>query len=123
VNDPAYNRSGIASKIHNYFFAKGLDKLHDCGILAYLVTDAFLNSPSNSTARKYLFTSADLLAVAALPANLMKENANVEVGTHLIIVQKNDQKNELSSSERLLLDSVEKENAFGKYHINAYLNA
>lgn len=123
VNDPAYNRSGIASKIHNYFFAKGLDKLHNGGILAYLVTDAFLNSPSNSTARKYLFTSADLIAVAVLPANLMKENANVEVGTHLLIVQKNDKKNELSPAESLLLDTVEEQNGFGKYHINAYLNA
>lgn len=121
VHDPAFNKSGIASKIHNYFFAKGLDKLHDGGILAYLVTDAFLNSPSNNTARKYLFTSADLLAVVALPANLMKENANVEVGTHLLLVQKNDSKEVLSDAEALLLECVEEENEFGKYHINAYL--
>jgi N12 class adenine-specific DNA methylase len=121
VHDPAFNKSGIASKIHNYFFAKGLDKLHDGGILAYLVTDAFLNSPSNNTARKYLFTSADLLAVAALPANLMKENANVEVGTHLLLVQKNNSKEVLSDAEASLLECVEQVNQFGKYHINAYL--
>ncbi|QEM07238.1 DNA methylase [Mucilaginibacter rubeus] len=122
VHDPAYNKSGIASRIHNYFFAKGLDKIQDGGILAYLVTDAFLNTPGNVTARKYLFTSADLLTVAALPANLMKENANVEVGTHLIIVQKNDHKNALSPAETLLIDTIEKENEYGKYHQNAYLN-
>lgn len=121
VHDPAYNKSGIASRIHNYFFAKGLDKIADGGILAYLVTDAFLNTPGNATARKYLFTSADLLSVSVLPANLMKENANVEVGTHLILVQKNDQKETITKDERLLIETIEKENEFGRYHQNAYL--
>jgi len=123
VHDPAYHKSGITSKIHNYFFAKGLDKIADGGILAFLVTDAFLNSPSNETARKYLFTSADLLSVAALPANLMKDNANVEVGTHLIMVQKNDQKDTLTDAESLLINTVGRENNFGTYHLNAYLDA
>ncbi|WP_240049288.1 helicase-related protein [Mucilaginibacter psychrotolerans] len=121
VHDPAYNKSGISAKVHTYFFAKGLDKIRDGGILAYLVTDAFLNNPSNITARKYLFTSADLLTVTVLPANLMKENANVEVGTHLILVQKNDTKESLSEAESQLIETVEKENAFGKYHLNAWL--
>jgi N12 class adenine-specific DNA methylase len=121
VHDPAYNKSGISSKVHTYFFAKGLDKIKDGGILAFLVTDAFLNNPSNITARKYLFTSADLLTVAVMPANLMKENANVEVGTHLILVQKNDTKETLSEAESSLIDTVEKENAFGKYYLNAWL--
>ncbi|MFA6082800.1 helicase-related protein [Mucilaginibacter sp.] len=121
VHDPAYNKSGISSKVHTYFFAKGLDKIKDGGILAYIVTEAFLNNPSNETARKYLFTSADLLSVAVLPANLMKENANVEVGMHLILVQKNDLKETLTEAESLLIDTIEVENAFGKYHLNAWL--
>ncbi|WP_345952952.1 helicase-related protein [Mucilaginibacter sp. PAMB04168] len=121
VHDPAYHNSGITSRIHNYFFAKGLDKIADGGIMAFLVTDGFLNSPSNETARKYLFTSADLLSVAALPANLMKDNANVEVGTHLIMVQKNNEKDTLTEAESLLLNTVERENNFGKYTLNAYL--
>jgi N12 class adenine-specific DNA methylase len=122
VFDPAYQGSPVASKIHTYFFAKGMDKLADGGILAYLVTDAFLNSPSNATARKLLMTSADLLHVSVLPANLMKENAGVEVGTHLILVQKNTAKKEMTSAESLLIDTVERENEFGKYSVNAYLN-
>jgi N12 class adenine-specific DNA methylase len=121
VHDPAYNKSGISAKVHTYFFAKGLDKIKDGGILAYIVTDAFLNNPSNSGARKYLFTSADLLAVAVLPANLMKENANVEVGMHLILVQKNDTKDTLTETESQLIDTVEVENSFGKYYLNAWL--
>lgn len=121
VHDPAYNKSGISAKVHTYFFAKGLDKIKDGGILAYIVTDAFLNNPSNALARKYLFTSADLLTVAVLPANLMKENANVEVGMHLILVQKNNTKETLSEAESQLIDTVECENSFGKYHLNAWL--
>ena len=121
VHDPAYNKSGISAKVHTYFFAKGLDKIKDGGILAYIVTDAFLNNPSNETARKYLFTSADLLSVAVLPANLMKENANVEVGMHLILVQKNDSKEMLTEAESQLIETVEKENTFGKYYLNAWL--
>jgi N12 class adenine-specific DNA methylase len=121
VHDPAYNKSGISAKVHTYFFAKGLDKIKDGGILAYIVTDAFLNNPSNETARKYLFTSTDLLSVAVLPSNLMKENANVEVGMHLILVQKNDSKETLTEAEGLLIDTIEVENSFGKYHLNAWL--
>ncbi|BAU51970.1 hypothetical protein MgSA37_00119 [Mucilaginibacter gotjawali] len=121
VHDPAYNKSGISAKVHTYFFAKGLDKIKDGGILAYIVTDAFLNNPSNQLARKYLFTSADLLTVAVLPANLMKENANVEVGMHLILVQKNDTKETLTEAESQLIDTVEVENSFGKYNLNAWL--
>lgn len=121
VHDPAYNKSGISAKVHTYFFAKGLDKIKDGGILAFIVTDAFLNNPSNETARKYLFTSADLLTVAVLPANLMKENANVEVGMHLILVQKNDSKETLSEAESQLIETIEKENTFGKYYLNAWL--
>jgi N12 class adenine-specific DNA methylase len=121
VHDPAYNKSGISAKVHTYFFAKGLDKIKDGGVLAYIVTEAFLNNPSNETARKYLFTSADLLSVAVLPANLMKENANVEVGMHLILVQKNDSKETLTEAEGLLIDTIEVENSFGKYNLNAWL--
>ena len=92
VFDPAYQGSGITAKIHNYFFAKGLDKLGDGGLLAYLVTDAFLNTASNGLARKHVFTAADFISLSVLPDNLMKENANTEAPSHLLIVQKNDHK-------------------------------
>jgi N12 class adenine-specific DNA methylase len=121
VFDPAYQNSPIASRIHNYFFAKGLDKLRNGGILAYLVTDAFLNTPGNETARKHVFTSADFISVSVLPDNLMKDNANVEAPSHLLIVQKNDDKKEFSEEEALLIDITEQENEVGKFPLNAYL--
>lgn len=121
VFDPAYQNSPVTSKIHDYFFAKGLDKLGDGGLLAYLVTDAFLNTASNSLARKYVFTSADFISLAVLPDNLMKANANTEAPSHMLLLQKNDYKEAFTSAELLLIDTVEQENGYGKYSVNAYI--
>src|SRR5699024_1666676 len=59
VFDSTIQNSSITGKIHNYFFAKGLDKIADGGLMAYLTTDAFLNNPSNQGAREYLFKRSD----------------------------------------------------------------
>jgi len=121
VFDPAYKGSGITNRIHNYFFAKGLDKLGDGGLMAYLTTDAFLNSPANELARKYLFTSADFVSLSVMPDNLMKDSANVEAPSHLLLVQKNIHKEELTEEEQLLIATVEQQNEYGSYHLNAYI--
>jgi N12 class adenine-specific DNA methylase len=121
VYDPAYQGSAVTSKIHDYFFAKGLDKLGDGGLLAYLVTDAFLNTASNSLARKHVFTSADFISLSVMPDNLMKDTANTEAPSHLLLVQKNDFKDEFSEAEMLLIDTVEQENSYGKFSLNAYI--
>jgi N12 class adenine-specific DNA methylase len=121
VFDPAYQNSPVTSRIHNYFFAKGLDKLVDGGLLAYLVTDAFLNTPTNESARKLVFTSADFISVSVLPDNLMKDNANLEAPSHLLIVQKNAHKKGFTEDEALLIGTVEQENVAGKFRVNAYL--
>ena len=121
VYDPAYQGSAVTSKIHDYFFAKGLDKLGDGGLLAFLVTDAFLNTASNSLARKHVFTSADFISLSVMPDNLMKDSANTEAPSHLLLVQKNDFKEEFSEAEMLLIDTVEQENSYGTFSLNAYI--
>lgn len=121
VFDPAYIHNSITDRIHNYFFIKGLDKIGHGGLLAFLTTDAFLNTPGNEMARKSLFTAADFVSLLVLPDNLMKGNANVEVPTHLILVQKNDHKETFSEEEELLLHTVEQQNEHGAYPINAYV--
>ncbi len=113
--------SNLTGKIHNYFFAKGLDKIKEGGLLGYITTDAFLNNPSNQTAREYLFKHADFISVSVMPDNLMKETGNTEAPSHLLVVQKNTNKTSLSAEEQLLIGTVEQENEFGKYHINMYL--
>jgi len=122
VYDPAYRSSALSGKIHNYFFAKGLDKIGDGGLLAYLTTDGFLNSPSNEAARQYLFMRADFVSVAAMPDNLMKDTGNTEAPTHLLIVQKNTGKKGLSPEEELLISTVAQENDLGRYYLNGYLH-
>ncbi len=90
-------------KLHNYFFAKGLDKLAEGGLMAYITTDAFLNSPSNKTAREHLFDHADFISLAVMPDNLMKDAGNTEAPSHLIVVQKNTLKQKLSVEEETLV--------------------
>jgi N12 class adenine-specific DNA methylase len=122
VHDPDYPQEGIAGKIHNYFFAKGIDTVKDGGLLAYISTDAFLNSPSNKEVREYLFSKADFISLSVMPDNLMKETGNTEAPNHLLIVQRNDDKSGLSEEEQLLLQTVTQENQFGRFHLNEYIS-
>lgn len=121
VFDEAFNDESITSKIHNYFFAKGLDKIKEGGLLTFITTDAFLNSPSNKEAREYVFNHANFISLNVLPDNLMKDTGNTEAPSHLLIVQKNISKQSLSDNEELLLNTIETENEFGKYPINQFI--
>lgn len=123
VFDPLFPDKQISGKIHNYFFAKGLDKLADGGILAYITTDAFLNNPSNLDARSYLFSKADFVSLAVMPDNLMKDTGNTEAPNHLIIVQKNAEKSGFSDEEKLLIASFERSGDFGPYQYNRFIDA
>jgi len=123
VYDEAVTNKNLTGKIHNYFFAKGLDKIADGGLLAYITTDAFLNNPSNKPAREYLFTHADFVAVAVMPDNLMTDTGNTQAPNHLLVVQKNENKEQLSDTEILLINTVEHQNEYGTYAVNEYLAA
>ena len=122
VYDPTYPEREINGKIHNYFFAKGVGKIHNGGLLAYVTTDAFLNNPSNEKARQYLFERADFISLAVMPDNLMKDTGNTEAPNHLLVVQKNENKQGLSEAEQQLVTAVEKTNEFGQYHLNQYID-
>jgi N12 class adenine-specific DNA methylase len=111
----------LTQRIHNYFFARGLEKLADGGLMAYITTDAFLNSPSNMKARKYLFRRADLISAVVMPDNLMSDTGGTNAPNHLLIVQKNEQKSGLTVTDQKLLNSLETENEFGKYYLNQYV--
>ncbi|HAK12335.1 MAG TPA: DNA methylase, partial [Chitinophagaceae bacterium] len=89
--------------------------------MAYITTDAFLNSPSNQVAREYLFNNADFISLNVMPDNLMKETGNTEAPSHLLIVQKHQTKQSLSAEEKQLLNTVEQQNEFGNYSLNQYI--
>jgi len=121
VYDPAFLDKNLSGKIHNYFFAKGLDKIGNGGLLAYITSDGFLNSPSNRTAREYLFSKADFVSLAVMPDNLMKDTGDTESPSHLLIVQKNEGKPSLSLEEQLLVETADQENEYGQYTVNRYI--
>ena len=121
VYDKDYKDPELSGKIHNYFFAKGLDKIREGGLLAYITTDAFLNSPSNQNAREYVFSSSDFVSLSVMPDNLMKDTGGTEAPSHLLIVQKNTSKEELSEEENLLLQTSFQKNEFGDYYLNEYI--
>ncbi|UZJ63942.1 hypothetical protein OKW96_16230 [Sphingobacterium sp. KU25419] len=108
VFDPLYidKEKVLTDRIHNYFFAKGLDKLDDGGLMAYITTDTFLNSPGNRVAREYLFGQADFISLAVLPENLMSDTGGTDAPSHLLLVQKHSGKTVLSVEEQQLLETV-----------------
>ncbi|MEO6684699.1 MAG: DEAD/DEAH box helicase family protein, partial [Dyadobacter sp.] len=122
VYDPDYPGKDLSGRIHNYFFAKGLDKLADGGLLAYITTDSFLNSPSNEAARAHLFQKANFISLAVLPDNLMHQTGGTHAPTHLLIVQRNAAKTQLSSEEKILLQTKARSNLQGSYNLNSYLS-
>ena len=75
--------------IHDYFFAKSLDKLRPGGIMA-LVTSKGTMDKANSNVRKYIAQRADLLGAIRLPNNTFKGNAGTEVVSDILILQKRD---------------------------------
>jgi N12 class adenine-specific DNA methylase len=122
VFDKDFPDKELSGRIHNYFFAKGLEKLAEGGLMAYITTDAFLNSPSNQKAREYLFMQADFVTITVMPDNLMKDTGNTEAANHLLLVQKNTFKDKLSQEEIQLCQVSEKENDFGSYTLNHFLD-
>lgn len=75
--------------IHDYFFAKSLDKLRPGGVMA-LVTSKGTMDKENSAVRKYIAQRAELLGAIRLPNNTFKGNAGTEVVSDILILQKCD---------------------------------
>lgn len=123
VFDSSIADERLKDKIHNYFFTKGLDKIKEGGLLAYVTTDAFLNSPSNKEARDYLFHNSNFISLNVLPDNLMKDTGNTEAPSHLLIVQKNSGKKDITTNEQYLIETEILSNQFGDYNINKYITA
>ena len=111
VFDAEYEKKSVmhriaAKKVHTYFFLKGLDAVRDGGIMAFITSQSVLNTEGNEGTRYLMMKQADLLSAIRLPNNLFSENANTEVGCDLIILQKNERKEELSEEDRLFTRTV-----------------
>jgi N12 class adenine-specific DNA methylase len=75
--------------IHDYFFARTLDKVRPGGIIAF-ITSRFTLDKKDSSVRKYIAQRADLLGAIRLPMTAFKANAGTEVTTDIIFLQKRD---------------------------------
>lgn len=111
VFDYAYAKSSGIKKestntIHNYFFVKGLDTIREGGLLAFVTSRGLADSESNTEIRRYLMENANLISAVRLTDDLFTETSGVEVGSDLIILQKDSEKNgKLTNDEHLFIGS------------------
>ena len=75
------------AKLHDYFFAKALDKVKEGGIIAFVTSKGTLDKKDESV-RQRLAEKADLIGAVRLPSSAFKANANTEVTTDIIFLQK-----------------------------------
>ena len=87
VADKRYDKYNFL--IHDYFFAKSLDKLRPGGVMA-LVTSKGTMDKENSNVRKYIAQRAELLGAIRLPSDTFKGNAGTEVVSDILFLQKRD---------------------------------
>ena len=99
----AYRQSTKA--IHNYFFLKALDSVHEGGIVAFITSQGVMNAASPFV-RMELMRRSDLVGAFRLPNNTFSENAGTDTGSDLIILQKHTGKKGMSADEEFFIQSI-----------------
>lgn len=87
VNDSRYNAQKFL--IHDYFFAKALDKVRAGGVVMFITSKGTMDK-AGPKVRKYIAQRAELLGAIRLPDNTFKANAGTEVTSDILILQKRD---------------------------------
>lgn len=87
VHDPKYKK--MKMPIHDYFFAKALDKVKPGGIVAF-ITSRFTMDKKDDTFRKYLSSRAEFVGAVRLPNDTFKKIAGTEVTSDIIFLRKSD---------------------------------
>lgn len=124
VPDADFHRSrdGVrrlaARHIHSYFFLKGVDALREGGVLAFITSQGVADAPANRPVREWLVQNAHLVSAIRLPNGLFAENAGTNVGSDLIVLQKDTRKAELSEAERRFVETTQTKAGVG---INRYI--
>lgn len=85
--DPKYNRNHF--RIHDYYFAKTLDKVRPGGIVAFISTKGTLDK-ANPSVRRYLAKRAELIGAIRLPNTAFQEHAGTSVTSDIIFLQKRE---------------------------------
>lgn len=124
VFDRAYQKgedpvkASSTNAIHNYFFVKGLDAAREGGLVAFITTRGIADSASNREIRKYLMENSHLVSCIRLTDDLFMDTGGIEVGSDLIILQKETGKGYSTYDESLFIGSME-DNTLTK---NSYIN-
>ena len=109
VFDDAYSNSALdvrrdaAKMIHRYYVLKGLDCLREGGILAYIITSNYINHDTEQL--RYALQQSRLIGAYRLANNLFKENGT-EVGTDLLVLQKDTKRGPLTEDEEALCEEL-----------------
>lgn len=102
--------------IHDYFFAKSLDKLRPGGVMC-LVTSKGTMDKENTEVRRYIAQRAELLGAIRLPDNTFKSNAGTEVTSDILILQKRDRIIDIEP-DWIFLDEDENGIRMNKYFVD-----
>ena len=92
--------------IHNYFFVKGLNCIKEGGLLAFITSQGVLDSPRNEAIRRYLMQNSRLISALRLPSGMFSDNAGTDVGSDLIVLQKQTGKEISEGIEQQFVETV-----------------
>lgn len=95
-------------KIHRYFFVKALEQLEDGGVLAFVTSRGIADTAECEYLRQWLVEKGNLLAAVRLPDNLFIQGSGVEVGSDLIVVQRDTKKAWQTTCERQFIETKDK---------------
>lgn len=111
--DPRYDKYKFV--LHDYFFAKTLDKVRPNGIVAFITSKGTLDKENDST-RRYISQRAELIGAIRLPDNIFKKNAGTEVTTDIIFLKKRDKVTDIED-EWVQVDTTDDGIKMNKYFI------
>ena len=114
VNDKRYDKNNFL--IHDYFFAKTLDKVRPGGVIAFVTSKGTMDKASPEV-RRYLAQRADLLGAIRLPDNTFIKNAGTKVTSDIIFLQKRENLTDIMP-DWVYLDRDENNIAMNKYFVD-----
>ncbi|MGI8436942.1 MAG: hypothetical protein ACR2NX_08575, partial [Chthoniobacterales bacterium] len=119
LHDPQFNDRNFL--IHDYFFAKAMEKVRDGGLIVFVTSKGTLDK-IDSSLRDYLHARADLVGAIRLPNTAFKQNANTEVTTDIVFLRKRVEGEQPKRPAWLnLADNVNREGE--AFRINEYFAA
>lgn len=114
LNDRRYDKNKFL--IHDYFFAKTLDKIRPGGIIAFVTSKGTLDKENNNV-RKYLSQRAELVGAIRLPDDTFKNNAGTETTADIIFLKKRDKITDVEE-DWINIDTSENGIRMNKYFID-----